>query len=435
MSKDVLRDILCSRGLSCYHSSLVTKYGSDIKFYAKILDFDRIVQICDEIASDSSLKRRKLERLLLRIRYSSSSSSSSAHTMSSYIPIFLSILITLAAALAATHLYGTTGNHPDKVSSMWQHYSLPHMISNPPPNDMNLTYIDEIRNRKYVVICAGSRRSGSTWQYHATRMILTLADPTRRLIQGAKSSEKVLEITSILESTPKSVHGHDIQPYVVLKVHEYREEWAKLATHVFTSHRDPRDVYYSVQRIQMEWEAKKSKGGEKFVQRICSKDSRLMKDASLCAMAVFRDNYLRWLSSSNVARDMRYESVFDDTENSILDEIQVMIDVLGFHNHVSAHAVKFAMEQMYRRRAESLRAQSTVLRDSENDMKVKVDVIWDTPGKNGKDQNEDMAKEYSYMHFRHVENPLHGQSRKHMSPVQIQVVEDVFKDWIRDGGY
>ena len=39
------------------------------------------------------------------------------------------------------------------------------------------------------------------------------------------------------------------------------------------------------------------------------------------------------------------------------------------------------------------------------------------------------------MHIRHIENPLHGQSREYLSSEQVEAVEDVFQDWIRDGGY
>lgn len=430
-----LREILRSNGLTCYESKLMELCGS--QFYA--LDFDRIEQICEETERSSSLKRRKLERVLLRLRYAGSKKS----TSKSFSWSILSIIV-----LCASYFIFVSRPSPKERTSKsrWEYHSLPYVLLSDPPNDetisshSNFTYMDEMRDRKYVVICAGSRRSGSTWQYHAARMILTLADPSRRLVEGARSSDKVEEITSILSSTPQSIHGHDIQPYIILKVHEYREEWADLATHVFTSHRDPRDVYYSVKRVQMEWEMIKSKGGEENINQVCSRDVRLASDASLCAMAVFRENYLKWVSSSSKdvrLHDMHYESVFDDTEESILEEIRSMIRVLGFQNHVSVYAVRFAVEQFYRHRAETLRAHATLVEKRDDKTRYNLSRTWDAPKDDGDEGEgyESMDKEYSYMHIRHVENPLHGQSRTFMSPTQVQAVEEVFQDWIRDGGY
>ena len=319
------------------------------------MDFDGILRICESLETKSSLKRRKLERALLRLRYASSNELATRKSNFSFILLIMSIIVLCVACLVVVEQ-----SKRSTSKSEWKVHSLAYMFRPPKesPSHANFTYMDEMRDRKYVVVCAGSRRSGSTWQYHTARMIMKLADPSRRLVEAAKSSERVKEITSILSSTPQSIYGKDLQPYTVLKLHEYREEWADLATHVFTSHRDPRDVYFSVKRMKMEWEVTKSKGGIEYVSQMCGQFSRLAADMSLCAMAVFRENYLNWLSSSSSSalHDMRYESVFDDTEESILDEIRTMIRVLGFENHVSAYAVRFAVEQFYRHRAGKLRA-------------------------------------------------------------------------------
>ena len=421
-----MSEILRSNGLICYHSKLM-EYSSNEEFYTQHVDFDGILRICETLETKSSLKRRKLERALLRLRYANERTKSNV----SFILLIMSILVLCVSCLVIVASKKSTSK------SRWKYHSLPYLFRSPeeesPTSHANFTYMDEMRDRKYVVICAGSRRSGSTWQYHTARMIMKLADPSRRLVEAAKSSERVKEITSILSSTPQSIYGKDLQPYTILKLHEYREEWANLATHVFTSHRDPRDVYFSVKRMKMEWEVTKSKGGMEYVSQLCGQDSRLTSDVSLCAMAVFRENYLNWLSSSSsssaLLHDMHYESVFDDTEESILDEIRTMIRVLGFENHVSAHAVRFAVEQFSRHRAGTLRAAG----NTGDDTRYKLDREWDVPKKEDGDESDDPG--YSYMHIRHIENPLHGQSRKYLSPEQVEAVEDVFQDWIRDGGY
>ena len=424
---DALSEILRSNGLIQYHAKLI-EFAPKQDFYTQHVDFDEILRICETLETKSSLKRRKLERALLRLRYASSNKLTTRKSNFSFMLLIMSIIVLCVACLVVVEQ-----SKKSTSKSRWKYHSLAYLFRPPKesPSHANFTYMDEMRDRKYVVVCAGSRRSGSTWQYHTVRMIMKLADPSRRLVEGAKSSERVEEITSILNSTPQSIYGNDLQPYTVLKLHEYREEWANLATHVFTSHRDPRDVYFSVKRMKMEWEVTKSKGGMEYVSRMCGQDSRLASDMSLCAMAVFRENYLNWLSSSSSSalHDMRYESVFDDTEESILDEIRTMIRVLGFENHVSAYAVRFAVEQFYRHRAGKLRAAG----NTGDETRYKLDREWDVP--KDEDGNESDDPEYSYMHIRHIENPLHGQSREYLSSEQVEAIEDVFQDWIRDGGY
>jgi len=97
-----------------------------------------------------------------------------------------------------------------------------------------------------LVVCAGNRRSGSTWQFHAVKLILQLANPGRELATG--NSWKT-------PSEDPAARALMRQPYAVLKTHEYHEEYEQQATHIVVCHRDPRDVMHSVQRIGMEWEA------------------------------------------------------------------------------------------------------------------------------------------------------------------------------------
>lgn len=55
--------------------------------------------------------------------------------------------------------------------------------------------VKQMTDRPMRVICAGNRRSGSTWQYNTVRLIMQLANPGRAL-HSASKPEGVMEAFS-----------------------------------------------------------------------------------------------------------------------------------------------------------------------------------------------------------------------------------------------
>jgi hypothetical protein len=81
------------------------------------------------------------------------------------------------------------------------------------------------------ILCAGMRRSGSTWLYNATRMICA----QHGSVYGMFADHHRLP----------NAGEYD---YVIRKVHAHKKRYAKWADVVLTSHRDLRDVAASAYR-------------------------------------------------------------------------------------------------------------------------------------------------------------------------------------------
>lgn len=342
-----------------------------------------VERMCRSVASDA-VRQRQFRRFLRRLR---SGPSPAVAPRSPGLLLRAKTMTTILAAILFAAILTTSNNsHIREISS---------------PVRMNDEYLQQSATRPLRVICAGLRRGGSTWQYHAVRLILKIANPDRQLVAQAFSGGKPDDVTRLLTTTPE-------EEYLVVKVHEYDPRWARAATHVATSHRDPRDVYHSVKRTGMAWEASKNTA---FRPRCEITDA-------LCATRAFWHQYERWAAwttddGSAPAYDMPYERFASDE----LGEIQRLIDWLGVP-HVSATTVRHGLLQVLRRR------------------RVDAERTWDTP----RSDRIAAAKEagnarYTHMHRDHLARPTPGSGASELSESEIEAVESAFGEEMRALGY
>jgi FkbM family methyltransferase len=92
--------------------------------------------------------------------------------------------------------------------------------------DSRIADLSRLSEKTKIVLAAGMRRSGSTWLYHATRLVMELG--------GGRTCARFIEDLQVGEAATADV--------VILKVHQPDEALAFRAWRIFTSHRDLRDV-------------------------------------------------------------------------------------------------------------------------------------------------------------------------------------------------
>lgn len=97
--------------------------------------------------------------------------------------------------------------------------------------------------QSYRIIAAGNVRSGSTWQYNALRLLL------QQKLVAENRTEIVQFSAGHLRELPRLRAALLSSNFSVIKLHEFDASVLSLADFVFTSHRDPRDVYVSIEDL------------------------------------------------------------------------------------------------------------------------------------------------------------------------------------------
>jgi hypothetical protein len=446
---DSVRTILIGENLGVFatHSALG---ASDLLAIRDERDVDRL------FGKDvgSRLQRRHLFRLVARTRLLRLAASEAAATSaprarpqkSLRLPCGCAVLLAVAAACLA-RCVGPLGD----ASALLVAGAGPATLSDRAVADRAAADW----RRPVRVICAGNRRSGSTWQFHAVKLILQLANPGRPLWTGnawKPPSEDPETARRMIPGfggppdpapTPPGVRrsGRGPADYSVLKVHEFHPEYERAATHVFACHRDPRDVLHSVKRIGMEWEAGKNlRFAEARIARglppSCAEDP----SPSVCALEAFWDQYERWTRSPKLRVDMRYEALYEHAPpgghkpnlykgtlhrrrdpRGEAREIQRLIDALGFP-HVTVEAVRHGLRQVEiagREWAER-HGRSRTMRDFLRGEKRSIS-NWDRNG--------------TWMNAEHIRHPEPGAYRTLLSDEEVEAVEARFGAWMRRTGY
>ena len=346
--------------------------------------------LCDEISKDTgkTVSKRRLRRFMNETRPARRRGGVDSRTAT--------VVLFVLAATAASFWTPKSRRYrsADALRSLLSFYSSSSSFTKSSNADVDVDELDRNALATTRVVCAGGRRSGSTWQYHAVRLILTLANPDRQLIVAAYSGDDPEEAVSTLETNS----------YAIVKIHEYHPSVASAATHVFTAHRDPRDVLHSVKRTGMAWEATKIP------------DSPCASNDNICAVEAFWTQYERWAAWSNpsgteTAYDMPYERLVDGGE---IAEIRRLIDRLGFP-HVHPETVLHGLRQVRRRRQ-------------------RIDVLWDVPPSRER-RGDSSSSAYTHMRRSHIKNPLPGAGRGQLRPSEIRAVERRLGDRMRAVGY
>ncbi len=190
----------------------------------------------------------------------------------------------------------------------------------------------DTQDRTYRIIIAGLPRSGSTWQYNAVRFVLSLGlgipyheiPATFGQVPYKNSLPRMYKCLSGTAGAGGAGGGNggmsgNSRKYpkiCVAKMHMYDHGLTQLSNYVFTSYRDPRDIYMSVRSI-------------------------FPKQKPIEYLREYFGHYSEWLQY--VCLDQRYE-VIVNSELLAIDQIKHVLDL----GHVNSTQVVELLGQALR---------------------------------------------------------------------------------------
>lgn len=133
-------------------------------------------------------------------------------------------------------------------------------------------------NEKLKIVCAGARRSGSTWLYNVTRILFD---------EKKKDVYEHFANREYNPNNPRSVH--------VLKIHQFEKYFMETANFISTIHRDLRDVAASA--VRRELIPPRKRDIIRFLNKVAKKE------------------HGQWIQYANI--DFKYEEVMSDKTGHI----------------------------------------------------------------------------------------------------------------------